>query len=75
MGKLEIYKEALEFIAGQKDKVGNWAVERARMALDEASQQENSVEWINPCTLENECSINCIESIQIECRLYLASIN
>lgn len=33
--KLAIMIEALEFIAGQKDKTGNWAVEIAKRTLKE----------------------------------------
>lgn len=41
----EIIKEALRFIASQKDLTGNWAVERAKAALKEIMENEHGCSW------------------------------
>ena len=55
MGQLEILKEAIEFIAGQKDKTGNWAVELAKRTLKEFDGVErNPPQHMVICDLKAE---------------------
>lgn len=54
MDKLRKYKEALEFIASQTDKAGNWAVEIAKQALSDNTHEPKIKEHTLTLTPEEQ---------------------